>query len=148
MNVLQANNVVAHRSVRSMRRPATRGPSSKVITDTVSLAGICNSGSGRIVTLSRIGIRFGHNRVATVVNPSNSNGSALVRYVTKLSTPSSNGIVIRNLRISSVGRGRLASLHHRRVKFVFRSFGLIPALSTRRGVLLPLRVTGHAVSHS
>lgn len=102
------------------------------------LYGACNDKRATIRTLGSIDFSIPGNRCITIINRSNSNGDALLGLVNKLSAPASNGILVSNGSIFTVGSQRLAVFHHHGVNFVFRTFGLVPRLAIRRGVLFPI----------
>lgn len=102
------------------------------------ICGVCGPNRGRMGTLSNISVAVSRNRFITVVNRSNSNGSALVGVLNLLSAPARNRCCVGNGLISSLASSRVDSVHGGRVNFVFRNFGLVSSLSTLRGIRLPL----------
>lgn len=92
---------------------------------------------GRI--LGKVSLRITRKRIIYVVNPSNSKGDALLHYLGGLRRIASKRILVSK---RSVARGA-ASVGgiHRRVKVIFRRFGLFPRLSIVSGVALtPIRL--------
>lgn len=102
------------------------------------VCGVCGPKRGRIHTLSSISLRVGRKRFVTVIKRSNSNGSAFVGVLNYLSAPSSKRCFLSKGSITGLSSGRLSSVHGRGVNFVFRKFGLVPGLSTLKGMRLPL----------
>lgn len=77
-----------------------------------------------------------------VVKTSNSNGAALLGYVSAVSAIDTKRVCLSKASIARVGRGRVTQFHQRGLKFMFRSFGLLSALAVSRGVTLTLAVGG------
>lgn len=100
--------------------------------------GACNGKRATIGTLGSIDFSIPGNRCITVIKRSNSNGDALLGVVNTLSAPASNGILVSNGSVFTVGSQGLAIFHQEGVNFVFRTFGLVPRLAIRRGVVFPL----------
>lgn len=131
----------------------TKGTGSKtgkscevIVLRAESLGGRCNAKRATIRTLTKMGLLIRGKRFITIMKASKSKGSALLRVLNKLSQTASNGICISNGSVFTLGSRRLAVFHEEGVKFIFRSFGLIPILSICRGVILPLRLSKGAIS--
>lgn len=99
---------------------------------------MCGPNRGRIHTLSNISLAVSHNRFITVVNRSNSNGSAFVGVLNLLSIPADNRCGLSKRGASGLSSSRVDRVQGGRVNFVFRNFGLVSDLATRRGIRLPL----------
>lgn len=95
-------------------------------------------GTARVLTLGRISFNVRTNRDVTIVKPSNSNGSALLRTLTNVVAPATNGIVFHNTGLTQLDSTSHAGLHHDTFNFIFRSKRLLPRLPTVRGVTLPV----------
>lgn len=102
------------------------------------LYGACNGNSAVMGTLSGISFSIRGKRFVTVINPSNSNGSALLRVLNNISIPASKGMVVSGASVSRLGRATLTVFHHHRVNLICRFCGLVPVLAIRRGLALPL----------
>lgn len=74
----------------------------------------------------------------TVVKRDNSKGAALLGVLTTLSGPARKRICLSKGPLSTVHRGSLSGFEESRLKFMFRSFGLLSAFGLGSGVLLPL----------
>lgn len=90
---------------------------------------------------------MGPNRIITVVNPDNSNGAALLHDVGLLRRPRTKAVAINSVAVSATHsldrRGSLVHRLHRRIKFIFRGFGLFPRHAILRGVVRKPIVIGN-----
>lgn len=91
----------------------------------------------RFLTLGSVDLAVRSKRVITVVNTSNSNGSALVGVLNYLSCTASNDCGVGNLRAQRLSSRTLTRLHHSCFNFVFRHCRLLPRLDTVRGIRVP-----------
>lgn len=104
------------------------------------LGGVCAAefNNGRMRTLGGVGFSMRRNRCITVVKRSNSKGAALLGVLTTLSGPATKRMLLGKGGLISLGRGRVSTFEHRRLNFMFRSFGLLSGFSLGSGVFLPL----------
>src|SRR5690606_40282551 len=59
-----------------------------------------------------------------------------------LDRPTSGRVVLEGTDAGGLTEERLAALRREKLGFVFQSFGLVPVLSARENVELPLRIAG------
>lgn len=75
-----------------------------------------------------------------VVGPSGSGKSTLLHCLAGLEPPSGGSVRVGGAEIVGMGRRRLAALRREQMGFVFQQYNLIPSLSARENVALPLRL--------
>lgn len=80
--------------------------------------------------------------VVSVMGPSGSGKSTLLHLLAGLLVPDAGEIHLRGTRIDHLPERRRAALRLREMGFVFQFGDLVPELSLRENVELPLRVTG------
>jgi len=80
-------------------------------------------------------------RVA-IVGPSGSGKSTLLLILTGLETPSSGSISIAQQSLTTMNSDQRADLRRHHIGVVFQSFHLIPSLTARENVALPLEISG------
>lgn len=78
--------------------------------------------------------------MVAVVGPSGSGKSTLLYCLAGLEPIDGGSIRIAGEEITGMGRGRLAAVRRERMGFVFQQYNLIPSLSARENVALPLRL--------
>ena len=77
-----------------------------------------------------------------VVGPSGCGKTTLLYLLGALARPSQGEVLIAGQPTGKLGDRRLTLLRQRHVGFVFQRFNLIPALSARANIELPLRIRG------
>ncbi len=109
--------------LRDVRRTYGRGPSAVHALRGVSL-----------------GLHAG--ALTAVMGPSGSGKSTLLQCAAGLDRPTSGSVLLGDTDLTRLREGRLTALRRTRLGFVFQSLNLLPALTVRQNVLLPLRLGG------
>ncbi len=77
-----------------------------------------------------------------VMGPSGSGKSTLLHCAAGLDTPSSGSVYLGDTALDGLSDAGLTRLRRHRVGFVFQAFNLVPSLTVRQNVELPLRLAG------
>ena len=77
-----------------------------------------------------------------IMGASGSGKSTLMNMIGLLDRPTSGSYQIRGKESSQLGKGRLADLRNHEIGFVFQQFNVLPRVSARRQVELPLFYAG------
>jgi putative ABC transport system ATP-binding protein len=77
-----------------------------------------------------------------IMGASGSGKSTLMNMIGLLDRPTSGSYEIQGTEASKLGRGKLADLRNHEIGFVFQQFNLLPRVSARRQVQLPLFYAG------
>jgi putative ABC transport system ATP-binding protein len=99
------------------------------------------AGAETVYAVSDLSVRISRGEFAAVVGPSGCGKSTLLAALGGLKRPSAGSIVIDEIDLASLTPDQLADFRREYVGFVFQSFHLVPYLSVRQNVLLPLAVT-------
>jgi putative ABC transport system ATP-binding protein len=79
-----------------------------------------------------------------IMGASGSGKSTLMNVIGLLDRPTGGSYRIRGTEVNQLSRGKLADLRNREFGFVFQQFNLLPRISARRQVELPLLYAGIA----
>ena len=95
-----------------------------------------------------ITVEFGSGRFTAIMGASGSGKSTLLHCMAGLDTPTSGHVFIGDVDITTLSEKRLTQLRRDKVGFVFQAFNLIPTLTAKENVTLPLDIAGRDVDQS
>src|SRR4051794_29370181 len=95
-----------------------------------------------VTALDNVSVDFGPGTFTAVMGPSGSGKSTLLQWAAGLARPTSGRVVLAGQDLTGLGERRLTLLRRRRIGFVFQGFNLLPALTARQNVGLPMRLAG------
>ena len=96
------------------------------------------TGDEVVYAVSDISFKIEAGDFLTIMGPSGSGKSTLLTALGGLSKPSSGKIYIDNFDIYSLTNKQLSALRREYIGFVFQSFQLIPFLTVKENVIVPL----------
>jgi len=76
------------------------------------------------------------------MGPSGSGKSTLMHILAGLDRPTSGGVTIAGIEITDLNDGALTKLRREHIGFVFQFFNLLPMLTARENIVLPLDLAG------
>ena len=119
--------------------------SPQVIAYAEGLTKVYGSGEAQVNALDGVDVSFERGRLTAIMGPSGSGKSTLMHCMAALDAPTSGRIVIDGLELAGLKDAELTRLRRDRLGFVFQSFNLVPTLSARENITLPLDIAGRAV---
>ena len=99
-------------------------------------------GEVQVHALCGVSLEVGEGEYVTIMGASGSGKSTLMNMIGLLDRPTSGSYRIRGTEASKLSKGRLADLRNHEIGFVFQQFNLLPRISARRQVELPLFYAG------
>lgn len=104
-----------------------------------------NEGKSRVPILRNIDLQIAAGEFVSIMGPSGSGKSTLLNLLGLLDKPSAGAYFFAGMDTGRLGSLQLATLRNERIGFVFQSFMLIPRLSVKENVEVPLLYTklGH-----
>ena len=103
---------------------------------------IYGEGDTEVRALDGVTAQFESGRFTAIMGPSGSGKSTLMHCVAGLDELTSGTVHIGETELGSLSDKDLTLLRREQVGFVFQAFNLIPTLSARENVLLPLLIAG------
>ena len=88
-----------------------------------------------------------YGQITAILGQSGSGKTTLLQLLAGLDRPDAGSIRLAGTEISSSSDATVTRLRRREVGFVFQAFNLIPGLSARDNIALPLRLDGRPVDH-
>ncbi|SDE21162.1 ABC transporter ATP-binding protein [Auraticoccus monumenti] len=98
--------------------------------------------ANQVVALEEVTTAFGRGTFTAIMGPSGSGKSTLLQCAAGLDQPTSGSVLLDGHEISTMDETELTMLRRERIGFVFQSFNLLPVLTVRQNVTLPLRLGG------
>lgn len=99
-------------------------------------------GGTEVAALDRVSLRVAEGEYLAVMGPSGSGKSTLLNVLGLLDRPDEGRYWLGGQDIATLSEPALAQLRGHRIGFVFQSFHLIPRLTARENVELPLMLCG------
>lgn len=84
----------------------------------------------------------------SIVGPSGSGKSTLLKIIGGIERPDTGYVFIDGLNIQKLSEDNLAIFRRRKIGFVFQFFNLVPVLSVRENILLPILLDNRKVDEA
>ncbi|HEX2028977.1 MAG TPA: ABC transporter ATP-binding protein [Nitriliruptorales bacterium] len=108
-------------------------------TDLVKIHG---TGPAAVRALDGVSATFPRGRFTAIMGPSGSGKSTFLHILAGLDSPTSGTVRLGDTELSGLGDAALTQVRRTEIGFVFQAFNLIPSLSARDNITLPLRLEG------
>jgi len=114
----------------------------KEIIKLVDVFKIYDMGEVKVNALSGVNISVTEGEFVAIMGPSGSGKSTSMNLVGSLDTPTKGKILLDGEDISKLHESDLAQIRGRKIGFIFQSFNLIPTLTAKENILLPMVFQG------
>jgi len=123
-------------------------PTDGVVARAVDLYKTYGSGEAVVRALDGVSVDFERGRMTAIMGPSGSGKSTLMHCMAALDRPTSGVIEIDGTEIGALGDKALTKLRRTRLGFVFQAYNLVPTLSARENITLPLDIAGTKIDQA
>ncbi|MCY3906166.1 MAG: ABC transporter ATP-binding protein [Anaerolineaceae bacterium] len=96
-------------------------------------------GKVRVHALRDVNLDIFAGEMVSIVGPSGSGKSTLLGLIGGLDSPSSGSVEIDGVDISNMNEDQLTTIRNEKIGFIFQFFNLIPTLTARENVALPVQ---------
>ena len=99
-------------------------------------------GDAQVVALDDVTVEFGRGRLTAIMGPSGSGKSTLMHCMAALDAPTSGRVEIDGIDLAGLKDKALTLLRRDRLGFVFQAYNLVPTLTARENITLPVDIAG------
>ncbi|MEO7589019.1 MAG: ABC transporter ATP-binding protein [Arachnia sp.] len=103
------------------------------------------TGSAEVVALDDVDFEVISGEFTAIMGPSGSGKSTLMHLMAALDSPTSGSVFIGDTDVASLKDTPLTELRRDRIGFIFQAFNLVPTLTARENIVLPLAIAGKEV---
>jgi len=100
------------------------------------------SGDAAVDALRGVSIDLARGRFTAVMGPSGSGKSTLMHVMAGLDEPTGGAVWIDGIQITELKERQLTQLRRDKIGFIFQTFNLLPMLTARENLVLPLTIAG------
>lgn len=120
--------------------PSARTDEASVAAETVDLTKVYGEAESEVRAVDGITLAVPSGSYTAVMGPSGSGKSTLLHCLAGLDRPTSGTVRIGGTDLASLKDKELTELRRERVGFVFQAFNLVPTLTAKENIVLPLRL--------
>jgi len=117
-----------------------------VVNDSVvtarDITRVYGEGDTAVSALRGVTVDIPVRQLTAVVGPSGSGKSTLMHILAGLDRPTTGSVEIDHTEITTLGDADLTKLRRRHIGFVFQFFNLLPMLTAKENIVLPLSIVG------
>ncbi len=123
--------------------PATGAPPGpSIAARAVDLTKLYGEGSATIAALDGVTVDFAAAEFTAVMGPSGSGKSTLMHCLAALDTATAGDAFLGDEQLARLDDKALTLLRRDKIGFVFQAYNLVPTLTARENILLPLSIAG------
>jgi putative ABC transport system ATP-binding protein len=109
------------------------------------LTRVYGEGETAVHALRGVDLDIEAGRMTAVMGPSGSGKSTLMHILAGLDQPNAGSVAIGGVEVTGLDDAGLTALRREHIGFVFQFFNLLPMLTARENILLPLEIAGRDV---
>lgn len=102
------------------------------------LSKVYGSGENQVVALNRADLDINQGAFISIMGPSGSGKSTLLHLLSGLDHPTSGNLTYDGKEIYALPDKDLSAFRRRKIGFIFQQFNLLPVLTARENILMPL----------
>ncbi len=96
------------------------------------------SGENKVIALDKVNLEITSNDFISIMGPSGSGKSTLLHIISGLDTPTSGTVTFDGKNIYQTDDKELSAFRRRRIGFIFQQFNLLPVLTAKENIIMPL----------
>jgi len=103
-----------------------------------NISKVYGSGASQVTALHRANLEIASGEFLSIMGPSGSGKSTLLHLLSGLDYPTAGSLSYDGQEIYKLRDRELSAFRRRRIGFIFRQFHLLPVLTARENILMPL----------
>lgn len=123
-------------------------PQPEVAARALNLSKIYGKGDTRVVALNEVNVEFPTGKFTAIMGPSGSGKSTLMHCLAGLDRASNGQVFIGDADLSGMGDKRLTLLRRNQIGFIFQAYNLVPTLTAKENITLPVDIAGKKVDQA
>jgi putative ABC transport system ATP-binding protein len=124
------------------------GTSTSVSSRAVGLRKEYGSGDAKVAALDGVSLELGAGEFTAVMGPSGSGKSTLIHCLAALDSPTAGQVYLGGTEMSRLEDKELTRLRRDKIGFVFQAFNLVPTLTARENIELPVAIANRPIDRS
>ena len=115
---------------------------SELVIEITRMTKTYGGGDIAVHALKELDLQVERGEFVAIMGPSGSGKSTLMNIIGCLDRATSGLYILDGEEVSRLNRDQIASVRNRKIGFVFQSYNLLPRLSARKNVMLPMMYNG------
>ena len=115
------------------------------VVEAVDLVKVYGTGDVAVRAVDGVSVAFERGSFTAVMGPSGSGKSTLMHCLAGLDRLTSGSVRVGGVELGTLSDKALTKLRRERIGFVFQAFNLLPMLTARQNIVLPLELAGKRV---
>jgi putative ABC transport system ATP-binding protein len=112
------------------------------IVSAQDLGRVYGEGGAAVTALDHVTVDFPAGAFTAIMGPSGSGKSTLMHLLAGLDRPTSGTVTLDGTELTTLNDDALTQLRRDRVGFIFQAFNLLPVLTARENIVLPMSIAG------
>ncbi len=130
--------------IRVDRAPSAHRASRAEDGAAIALSHVTKVYPGGVRALDEVSLTVARGSFLAVMGPSGSGKSTLMHCAAGLDVPTSGSVRIGGVEVTGLDEARRTEVRRKQVGLVFQAYNLVPSLTVRDNIVLPLKLAGRA----
>ncbi len=112
----------------------------KTVVQAIDLTKVYGSGPSKVKAVNRVSFSIPKGEFAAITGPSGSGKSTLLHMMGGVEKPTKGNLLVNGTDLSSLSVNESAIFRRQNIGLVYQSYNLIPVLTVKENILLPLQL--------
>src|SRR4051812_30242562 len=124
------------------------GDTPSAVVEARGITRVYGEGETAVHALRGVDLDVESAKLTAVMGPSGSGKSTLMHILAGLDKPDTGTVKIGGVEVTGLDDAGLTALRRKHIGFVFQFFNLLPMLTAKENILLPIEIAGHEVDQA